>query len=334
MLSGALKYIQAKHPEPNPNLPVTPRRLLISGCIERHTHKLLGLCWVLLCAGCLQKGGPPKAAPVPVETIEQPAPEEVAEPKSLEPPVSAKTCYQPRKGETRPTISQLTSAPPRRVSPSVRSKNIVLEHCQGYCLPVLEVPIVNSVGLRAQEVLDAAWRQLSLFGQEEACQVFRMGFQVNYDAHELLSVTFRIEYDGGAYSVSVQEEVNLTSDGQRLSPMAIFRVEALPLVVALVDERMQQSIEKNLTSLDEDDRAECEASLKRDNGDEVHFRAENLERFVIKQEGIEFRFDFKFRHAINALAPNGSYLINFEDLYPHLNPRGPFAWMFSKDPSR
>ncbi len=225
------------------------------------------------------------------------------------------------------TAAQMHQRPPSRLSPSVQSRIIVLDHCTGNCLPVLEVPVVDSND-RVQRALDETWREMVYQRDGDdtfECQVFKMDSTVNFDDHDILSVTFFLEDDGGAYPVSVHKDITLDTNGERLPASTIFREDALAHVAALVDHRLQEAVANNLSN--SSDRAKFEEFMQETYGEGVHFLAQHLELFFVKKDGLVFRFDFGLPHAIQALSPSEEYLLRFDELAPYFDPNGPFGWV-------
>ena len=182
------------------------------------------------------------------------------------------------------------------------------------------IPVVEDDPV-SQTHLDTAWRKLVGMNEERPCWIHSLTFVVDYDAHGLLSINFRSEA-AGAYLSTRRLSVNLKRRGGVLSWRELFRAEAVPQIIALVDAQMQKSVTeaRQYVHGHEPDAVEFfEHSLPA----EPYFAAADLERFALHRDGVSFHYGFGFPHAIQALAPSGRYFLSTAQLLPYLDPDGP-----------
>jgi Deacetylase PdaC len=141
-------------------------------------------------------------------------------------------------------------------------------------------------------------------------------YSVNYNDHNLLSLTYSGMGVGAYPSRFVRyRSVNLTT-GSILRPHHLFKTEALGAIALQVDQQLQAAIKTKVAELDKPDNKDIDPKIF-----SAHrFRIKHLNDFTLTPKGIIFHYEFGFPHAILALEPTNDFLMTYDQLKPYLKP--------------
>ena len=141
-------------------------------------------------------------------------------------------------------------------------------------------------------------------------------FEVGYNKNGVLSVSLFMEGWGAYPSSSTKWIVVDLKTGNRIKPAAVFT--NLDGLTAKLKEIQQEKIKAN----DEELKSDSEyMELREDIAEElkdVDFTADNLEGFSLDEKGVTFHYDYGYRHAIRALAPDGEYFMSWAAIKPFI----------------
>jgi len=160
---------------------------------------------------------------------------------------------------------------------------------------------------------------LEIFGENERGIVGSM-FTVNYVDTSLLDITITVDFLGAYPSTFDYYFTFDAGTGERLVAGDLFLDDKIDDLVALLDLHLQRNIEirkrQNTVVLEDDGQV---TELDQD------FVREDLEDFTVMPDGMIFRHDFGFPHAILALEPEGEIFLEWEILAEFANMDGPLA---------
>lgn len=232
-------------------------------------------------------------------------------------------------GERGASAREYNAMPASDASASLQYRYFVVEDCQGACQPRLMLPIARMP--QQQRALDDAWQRLVRWNEVHACSTQWLRFDVNYDTHDLLSVTFERLSLGEAFSTEQRAYVNLDGRGERVTAAMVFRAGALPQVAQWVDERFARSRQAHLAARywsDADD-----AALRAALADEqsLKFDVQGLDRFEVTQSDMVFEHSYpSILPELSDIAPPARVRISHRQLGLYLNPRGPLGWVLAQ----
>ncbi len=143
-----------------------------------------------------------------------------------------------------------------------------------------------------------------------------LGYKVNYNDHNLLSLT----YSGtglGPYPSSFMRyrSVNLAT-GEVLHAHHLFKTEALGTIALQLDKQLQAAIKVKVAELDRPDYKDVDPKIFSG----YRFRIKHLNDFTLTPDGVIFHYEFGFSHAILALEPKNDFLMTYDQLKPYLKP--------------
>jgi hypothetical protein len=201
------------------------------------------------------------------------------------------------------------------------------DHIQG----VLYWPIVSGQGdfdaiARMNKSMDyeivtgeSLEETLEIFGENERGIIGSM-FTVNYVDADLLDITITVDFLG-AYPSTFEHYFTFDAGtGERLVAEDLFCEEKIDDLVILLDLHLQRNIEirkRQNTVVPEDDAHVTEL--------DQNFVREDLDDFTVMSDGMVFRHDFRFPHAILALEPEGEIFLDWEVLTEFADVDGPLA---------
>lgn len=201
------------------------------------------------------------------------------------------------------------------------------EHIQG----VLFWPVVTGHGDRDAILLmnktidyeivtgESLEETLEIFEEIERGIVGSM-FTVNYLDADLLDISITTDFLG-AYPGTFEYFFTFdTRTGERLAAEDLFLEERMDDLVAILDRHLQRNIDvrKRQNVVDSGDETQ---TTKLDQ----NFVREDLDDFTIMPDGMIFRHDFEFPHAIQALEPEEEIFLEWEVLVEFADLEGPLA---------
>jgi len=157
---------------------------------------------------------------------------------------------------------------------------------------------------------------------EETLEIFGENsmFTVNYVDTDLIDITITVDFLGAYPSTFDYYFTFDAGTGERLVAGDLFLDDKIDDLVALLDLHLQRNIEirkrQNTVVLEDDGQV---TELDQD------FVREDLEDFTVMPDGMIFRHDFGFLHAILALEPEGEIFLEWEILAEFANMDGPLA---------
>ncbi|HTK36989.1 MAG TPA: hypothetical protein VL325_00730, partial [Pyrinomonadaceae bacterium] len=145
-------------------------------------------------------------------------------------------------------------------------------------------------------------------------------YKVNYNKNGILDITLSVS-GSGAYPSSYDRTVvvNLAT-GDRVTPADVFTNLA---GLAAKCRRIQQAeVKRSLADIkkNEPDAEDPESLFA-----EAKFTTENLKEFTVSDRGVAFLYDYGFPHVLQALQPDGRYLIPWREMKPFIKPGGLLA---------
>ncbi|MBC7899071.1 MAG: hypothetical protein H7070_03375 [Saprospiraceae bacterium] len=147
------------------------------------------------------------------------------------------------------------------------------------------------------------------------------GYEIGYNKNGILSIKLFMfgtaAYPDGSSKYVV---VNLKT-GNRVAPSDVF-THVLGLAMVLKKKQLLE-IEDGKKEIRKDpDMADSDPNQLFEYAD---FTAENLTEFAVNDSGVTFFYDYGFPHVIQALEPEGSYSMTWEEIGPYIKPGGLLA---------
>ncbi len=153
------------------------------------------------------------------------------------------------------------------------------------------------------------------------------GFEVDttYYGHCILGISYRLDWMG-AYPSSHIGYINYNlKTGDTLRIQDVVTAGKMEALLQLCNQKLQQNIDENRKQLVAGDGLEdAERHIKEY---PPLFTTDNINNFYISTEGITFRYEFDFPHAMQGMEPDGDIKITKEELRPLLNPDGPLGFL-------
>jgi hypothetical protein len=150
-----------------------------------------------------------------------------------------------------------------------------------------------------------------------------LDFTVNYNYHGILDITFT-QRGSAAYPDSQSKHLAIDlKTGNLLKAADVFHVTKLDELARLVDQKLQAEVADLISETKKD--PHLDESQKQNIIDALElqkFELKNVDDFSVGLTGITFLYDAGFPHVIQALQPDGKYLLNYRDLKPFIKPDG------------
>ena len=213
-------------------------------------------------------------------------------------------------------FAQLVRGEPGKEYPDYKVAKIQYPQVSGLEDPVVLGKVQDAIGLKA------------VFGQslEEMRQEFQtywwlseISYKVNYNQNGLLDLTFTRSGLGAYPSFQDVHVVVDLRTGKRLTAADLFKPDALPQVVALVNAALESRVQTRIAEL-RSDGVEAVPQLK-----QASFQPEDLGQFSVSDRGITFFYEYELPHAIKAMEPSGRFFFTYDQLQPYLQPEGALA---------
>jgi hypothetical protein len=164
---------------------------------------------------------------------------------------------------------------------------------------------------------------LEIFSENERGIVGSM-FTVNYLDHSLLDIIITVDFLGAYPSAFEYYFTFNTRTGERLTAEDLFPEDRIEDLIALLDQYLQRNIEirkqQNTIDVGDDSRA---TEL------DQNFVREDLKDFTVMPDGMIFRHDFEFPHALLSLEPEEEIFLEWEILVDFADTEGPWAAVMS-----
>lgn len=190
------------------------------------------------------------------------------------------------------------------------------------CLATVITPRLPSAATeRDRKLRDLLEAPAKEYGDEDGWLEF-FDYTIHHDGGGVLDISFRVS-GVGAYPSSYATHIAIDlASGERLTAKSVFRSDLQAELAQRVDREVQKAWREALTAQKEGGEEE-----PLDFGEAPHFTVDNLDDFLVLDEGVAFRFDFGFPHAIEAATPNSEFLIPRAEIAGFLRPQGPLRWM-------
>ncbi|MBX7060457.1 MAG: hypothetical protein K1X52_02260 [Pyrinomonadaceae bacterium] len=146
-------------------------------------------------------------------------------------------------------------------------------------------------------------------------------YEVLFNKHNILCVGLSIQGTAAYPSGSDRYVVLDSRNGSVAGPSSVF-IDSEKLA-ELVNKRMQKAIAEEVA------RWKTDPDLKDLDEKELLgvkvFQEANLDNFSLNTEGVTFRYEFGFPHAILGAEPDSEFLFTWAEMKPFINPRGLLA---------
>lgn len=146
-------------------------------------------------------------------------------------------------------------------------------------------------------------------------------YEVGYNLHKALSVSLSIQGSGAYPSGMTKYVVVNTATGTRATPATEF-VNA-PMLAAKINKMLQMEVAEAVKELKADKENQDIVPEELFRG--KRFRAADLSNFSLGVHGVTFHYDYNFVHALQALEPNGEFLLAWSQMAPYLKRGGLLA---------
>ncbi len=147
------------------------------------------------------------------------------------------------------------------------------------------------------------------------------GYEVGYNARNILSITLTLSGTGAYSSVYSKTAVVDLRTGARVLPADVFI--DLQNLAAQVRSLQREEIRRAAEEYKNDpSTADFDASEYFERAD---FTVENLKEFAVGENGVTFTYDYGFPHVALALEPDGTYFFSWAELKPFIKLDGLFG---------
>lgn len=149
----------------------------------------------------------------------------------------------------------------------------------------------------------------------------RAGYDLGYIKNGILSVKLFM-FGTAAYPDSSSKTVVIElKAGRRVRPAHSFKdIERLAALVKTMHAKEVEEAKLEIRKNPEMAESDLNQLFQ-----ETNFTVGNLSDFSISDEGVTFEFDYGFPHAIQALEPEGAFLVKWAELRPFIKPPGLLA---------
>ena len=143
-------------------------------------------------------------------------------------------------------------------------------------------------------------------------------YTVDYNKKGVLSIELFVTGSGAYPSSSTKNVVVNLKTGNQVRPADVFT--NLNALIAKIRTMQKAEIKEAIKIIKED------ADYKDEDTDELFrnkdFKIADFEGFSLDDKGVAFRYNYAFRHAIQALQPDGTYFFSWAQLKPFIKPAG------------
>jgi hypothetical protein len=149
------------------------------------------------------------------------------------------------------------------------------------------------------------------------CGTHFLDYSVNYDAHSILDVTFRMSTSGAYPSLSTRHVLLDLKTRTLINAESVYRREPWPDFAKALSAKVKAAVRK----------APITPPGNFDDPAIPEFSA--FSEFIVTDRGLVFLFDFQLPHATEAASPDSEILMTRQELKPFLNPDGPLGWLLN-----
>jgi len=143
-------------------------------------------------------------------------------------------------------------------------------------------------------------------------------YDVGYNKNGVLSINLFITGSGAYPSSSNKNLVVDLKTGNKVRPVDVFT--NLNNLIAKIKPMQKEEIKEAIKVIKEDpDSSDLNTDELFQNKD---FKIADFEGFSLDDKGVTFKYNYAFRHAIQALQPDGTYFFSWAELKPFIKPAG------------
>ena len=143
-------------------------------------------------------------------------------------------------------------------------------------------------------------------------------YEVNYNANGILCLDLFMEGSAAYPSSSTKTVVVDGRTGIVVRAASVFT--NMPSLIARLNEMQEKEIATAIVEIKKD--ATNEEPNPEPLFEDATFTAANLEGFVVTEEGVTFKYNYGFPHAILALQPDGTFFFTWSQIKPFIKPGG------------
>jgi len=140
-------------------------------------------------------------------------------------------------------------------------------------------------------------------------------YEVHFNQQGILDIAYTQSGSGAYPDQQTKHFVIDLKTGRTINAAEVFVTSQSEKLAALLDSKLQAEIKQVLSETGDEGKSAYE-------GKSLKFEVKDLENFSIGPKGVTFLYDAGFPHVIQALQPDGQYLLSFADLKPYLRPEG------------
>ena len=140
-------------------------------------------------------------------------------------------------------------------------------------------------------------------------------YEVHFNQQGILDIAYTQSGSGAYPDQQTKHFVIDLKTGRTINAAEVFVTSQSEKLAALLDSKLQAEIKQVLAETGDEGKSAYE-------GKSLKFEVKDLENFSIGPKGVTFLYDAGFPHVIQALQPDGQYLLSFADLKPYLRPEG------------
>jgi hypothetical protein len=185
--------------------------------------------------------------------------------------------------------------------------------------PAIQLSVQTAISLKR-----VIGKSIAEINREYEGWLSEIEYTINYNQHNILDLTYLIS-GMGAYPSAFEKRVTVSlQTGKILKAKDLFKVNALSAITQVVNQMMQQEIQKKVVEFRQSD-----PDLSPTHFAGHRFQQKNLDDFSLGNEGVTFHYDFEFPHVIKAAEPSGNYLLPYSKLIHYVRADGALSFLLS-----
>jgi hypothetical protein len=140
-------------------------------------------------------------------------------------------------------------------------------------------------------------------------------YEVHFNQRGILDIAYTQSGVGPYPDQQTKHFVIDLKTGRPIKASEVFIPSQSERLAALIDSKLQAEIRQVLSETGEEGKSAYE-------GKNLRFETKDLENLSVGPKGVTFLYNAGFPHVIQALEPDGQYLMSFEELKPFLRAEG------------
>jgi len=151
-----------------------------------------------------------------------------------------------------------------------------------------------------------------------SCGYVGSSYKVNFNKNHVLSLSVYVE-TMGAYPDGQIKNLNFNLiNGELINISDLLEKDSLTVLVGVLNPMLEDRLDvaKKMADDEEGESGDGGDDLIEELSDGASFNKENLNDFIIGKVGLTFFYDFAFPHAAEALEPDNSFTLTYEQLSP------------------